>query len=142
MIWNENTLRELIGSLLWNTSEYLNIPLGRFAPIIFGWMIGSKGIEIKKEYRIPTIDEFIQGFEFEVRHDYKIQMLDLSGETKPETISESIVWAPSKVTWKATEWITEEKNGMKYHISPGVINFFEPFDVESFLEQGLIRVKL
>tara|TARA_R110002111_G_scaffold216472_1_gene279087 strand:- start:168 stop:323 length:156 start_codon:yes stop_codon:yes gene_type:complete len=40
--WKEETLKQFIGSLIWNTSERFKLPLGRFAPIIFGWMIGSK----------------------------------------------------------------------------------------------------
>lgn len=32
-----------IGSAIWNTSEALKIPLGKYAPIVFGWMIGQKG---------------------------------------------------------------------------------------------------
>lgn len=45
--WKENTLLQLIGSVIWNTSEYLKIPLGNLAPIVFGWMIGAKGKKIK-----------------------------------------------------------------------------------------------
>ena len=37
-----------VGTLIWNLSEASYLPpLGRFAPIIFGWMIGSKGKRIK-----------------------------------------------------------------------------------------------
>ena len=36
-------MKKRIGSLIWNTSEALNLPLGKLAPIVFGWMIGSKG---------------------------------------------------------------------------------------------------
>ena len=39
-----------IGKLIWNTSEYLRIPLGRFAPIVFGWMVGCKGKKVKTKY--------------------------------------------------------------------------------------------
>lgn len=41
------TIKKIIGSFIWNTSEDLHIPLGRFAPIVFGWMIGCKGKKIK-----------------------------------------------------------------------------------------------
>ena len=41
--WNEETLKQAIASIIWNTSENLKIPLGKYAPIVFGWMIGSKG---------------------------------------------------------------------------------------------------
>ncbi len=40
--WKEKTPLQAVGSLIWNTSEFLKIPLGRFAPIVFEWMIGSK----------------------------------------------------------------------------------------------------
>jgi len=41
-------LKMRVGTFIWNLSEagYLP-PLGRLAPIIFGWMIGSKGKRIK-----------------------------------------------------------------------------------------------
>ena len=32
-----------LGRLIWNFSECFNVSLGNFAPIVFGWMIGSKG---------------------------------------------------------------------------------------------------
>ena len=32
-----------VGRVIWNTSETLNIPLGKYAPKVFGWMIGVKG---------------------------------------------------------------------------------------------------
>lgn len=41
--WQEQTPKQFISSCIWNTSEHLKISLGKFAPIIFGWMIGSKG---------------------------------------------------------------------------------------------------
>lgn len=42
IFWNEETPLQFIASCIWNTSEYLEIPLGRFAPTVFGWMIGVK----------------------------------------------------------------------------------------------------
>ena len=33
---------------VWNASEFLHLPLGRFAPFAFGKMIGCKGVEVKK----------------------------------------------------------------------------------------------
>ena len=41
---------KFIGKFIWNFTEYFNIPLGKndkYAPIIFGLMIGSKGVKIK-----------------------------------------------------------------------------------------------
>ena len=40
--WNFKTPIRFIASYIWSTSEVLKIPLGRFAPFIFGLMIGSK----------------------------------------------------------------------------------------------------
>jgi len=98
---------------------------------------------ILMEYRTPLEEEFIQGFEFEVRNDYKFGFIDFSDEKKTmEVVSKSIIWTPCKVTWKKTEFTTVKKDGYTYHISPEVNNFFEPFDVKSYLEQGLIRVKI
>ena len=34
-------------ALVWNTSEFLHIGLGRFAPFVFERMIGSKGKRIE-----------------------------------------------------------------------------------------------
>mgnify|MGYP007042157031 CR=1 FL=1 len=45
--WKEKTLLQFIASIIWNTSESLKIPLGKFSPIIFGWIINSKGKKLK-----------------------------------------------------------------------------------------------
>ena len=37
----------LIFSMIWNFSEDFNIPLGRFAPYVFGKAIGAKKIKKK-----------------------------------------------------------------------------------------------
>ncbi len=37
---------QVIGGLIWSTSERLDVPLGQFAPIVFGWMIGSEGVKV------------------------------------------------------------------------------------------------
>lgn len=42
-LWKEETNLQFVASCIWNASEDLKIPLGAFAPIVFGWMIGSKG---------------------------------------------------------------------------------------------------
>jgi len=47
--WKENTPLQLIGSVIWNTSECLKIPVGNFAAIVFGWMIGSKGKKLNNK---------------------------------------------------------------------------------------------
>jgi hypothetical protein len=37
-------IKRFIGQTLWDISEYTGVSLGRFAPHIFGWMIGRKGV--------------------------------------------------------------------------------------------------
>ena len=37
----------IIGTIIWEISETTGIGLGRYAPIVFGWMIGSKGTKLK-----------------------------------------------------------------------------------------------
>ena len=45
--WKKETLLQFIGVYICNTSEYLKIPLGKYAPKVFGWMIGCKGKILK-----------------------------------------------------------------------------------------------
>lgn len=33
----------IIGKIIWELSELSGIGLGKYAPIVFGWMVGSKG---------------------------------------------------------------------------------------------------
>lgn len=40
--WKEKTLKQFIASLIWNISEALDIPLGRYAKIVFETMTGFK----------------------------------------------------------------------------------------------------
>ncbi|HXH70471.1 MAG TPA: hypothetical protein VNI60_09095 [Pyrinomonadaceae bacterium] len=35
-----------IATIIWNCSEFFGVGLGRFAPFVFGKMIGSKGKRI------------------------------------------------------------------------------------------------
>lgn len=40
--WSNKTPKKLFASCIWNFSEYTKIGLGKYAPIVLGWMIGSK----------------------------------------------------------------------------------------------------
>lgn len=42
-----NVIKRYIGSVVWQYCELKGINLGRLTPIMFGWMIGSKGKKIK-----------------------------------------------------------------------------------------------
>jgi hypothetical protein len=43
---SDKEIKSYIGLFLWETCETFKINAGRFAPIIFGWMVGSKGKRI------------------------------------------------------------------------------------------------
>ncbi len=42
IFWNFKTPLSLLASIIWNLSEFLNVSLGRFAPVIFNAMLGAK----------------------------------------------------------------------------------------------------
>lgn len=79
-----------------------------------------------EKYRTPTIEEFVQGFEFEVAQDISYGFLDMT-DNKSSEISSSRSWIPTTVTWKEDE-MSEIWD--------------KPFDEQSYLDQGLIRVKI
>lgn len=39
-------IKKFLGRIIWDTSGVLGISLGKAAPIILGWMIGSKGHKV------------------------------------------------------------------------------------------------
>lgn len=49
--WNIKTPKQLFASCIWNISELIKISLGKNAPIVFGWMIGSKNNKLKQYER-------------------------------------------------------------------------------------------
>lgn len=98
---------------------------------------------MENKYRTPKIEEFVQGFEFELRKDYKFIVLNFESN-KSEATQEYSEWVPCKVWWKMDEnaRITDTYDGYSVTITGLTNNFFKPFDEESFLKQGLIRVKI
>ena len=47
-IWKYRTPKQFLASCIWNLSEWSNIGLGRFAPVVFGAMMN---IKLKKDGR-------------------------------------------------------------------------------------------
>ena len=43
IIWNFKTPITLLASCVWNFCEYFHISIGKFAPILFGLVLGCKG---------------------------------------------------------------------------------------------------
>ena len=105
---------------------------------------------IMKKYRTPRLDEFIQGFEFEIAKDSKFCFINTT--VSPDENKAAIDkipyirhWFPMKVWWKhdPEERITEvDSEGNIWNISGKSVNFFKPFDEQSFIDQKLVRVKV
>lgn len=95
------------------------------------------------DYRTPKLEEFVQDFEFEVARDYGFAIMDLSSNESPK-FEKQRLWSPMKVWWKnkPEERIREEYNGIVCDVSGSMINFFKPFDEQSFINQELVRVKI
>lgn len=103
---------------------------------------------MEEGYRIPAIDEFIQGFEFEVV-DWTVPtgiffFNPKMGHLEHFKFQENKVWKPMQVTWMndPNADVIEKIGDFTIHTKGSVLNFFQPFDVESYLKQGLIRVKI
>lgn len=43
IFWNYDTPVTLLACLVWNTSEYFYMPLGKSAPYVFSLALGCKG---------------------------------------------------------------------------------------------------
>ena len=98
--------------------------------------------KVAEGYRIPTEDEFVQGFEFEVKQSGSFGVLRL-GDGKFSKIKDWEVWNKAEVWWmKESKFVTVKKNGYTVMYNQSMDNFFKPYDVGSFLEQGLLRVKI
>jgi hypothetical protein len=99
---------------------------------------------IDEGYRVPTEDEFVQGFKYEVKNEHSIVIMDLQKGGVSERSEPLYTWTEGEVFWKKEpKWVAvEAKNGHKITYDQAMDNFFEPFNVASFLEQGLLRTKI
>lgn len=94
------------------------------------------------KYRIPTEDEFVQGFRFQVKTTGRYEVIDI-GTGKVESGEDHHFWTDTSVWWKKEPgWITVKDSDYTFTYNQAMDNFFEPFNVKSFLEQRLIRVKV
>lgn len=95
-----------------------------------------------KEYRIPKLEEFVQGFEFELASDCGFCFLEPGHRlTFPEM---KRFWNKSKVTWMLppNEIITRKVGDKTWSAKGSTLNFFKPFNEQSLIDQGLVRVKI
>lgn len=100
---------------------------------------------VGRGYRVPKIEEFVQDFHFERRHSYSFGFIDFEkGGYKKMKSFES--WTPMQVWWKYPEdaMITSPLGDEGHTITQTgrSINFFKPFDEQSFIDQKLVRVKI
>lgn len=100
--------------------------------------------KVGRGYRVPKLEEFIQGFEFEQKHTYSFGFIDFENN-KFIKGKEFISWLPNKVWWKYPEddmITTELDNGHTLTQMGRSINFFKPFNEQLFIDQKLVRVKI
>ncbi len=104
---------------------------------------------MEQGYRVPKLEEFVQGFEFEVANIIGIMLLDFSGKQQDQIYPYKKIWSKSKVTWKgdSSEIITEkflDDSGQecKLMYKGAFRNLFQPFDEQSYIDQELVRVKI
>lgn len=99
---------------------------------------------MKENYRTPKIEEFIQGFEFEIAQDYRFGIIDLSENNKETSFEYKRFWSPMRVYWKhspSERVIEKDEEGNTFDFSGEFVNFFKPFDEQSLIDQKLVRVK-
>jgi len=98
--------------------------------------------QIGEGYRVPTIDEFVQDFEFEIAREMGMYIPTGEGKLKRVGVSHWH-WAPMKVTWKCDpdELYSEKDGEYTVHSRGSFRNFFKPINEEAFIKSGMVRVK-
>lgn len=103
----------------------------------------------ENKYRTPTIDEFIQDFEYELLIEESGRYVMYDYNTNEECYSKPWkfeYWCPKIVTWKAPEgFTTVECDGITYTIDNSIGNFLDGISEEVLQKQinaGKIRVKI
>lgn len=106
-------------------------------------------------YRIPIIDEFVQGFEFEYYDNtsYRMIMLDFSpgGKAKDLTPRKEVGWIKRIVNWKHSPdkriietFKDDDGNNCTLEYSGFTANWFNEMchrDIQKLIDDGRIRVK-
>ena len=98
---------------------------------------------MEEGYRVPRLEEFVQGFEFEVKHTSRYAIIDLT--TGESSFGEPYhFWTEGKVWWmKESKMVTtESEEGFKVTYNQAMDNFFKPFDEQGYIDQELVRVKI
>ena len=101
-------------------------------------------------YYIPTIDQFVAGFNFETleRISLSFAIWDFSNkEVSDEQKYEEDVWIPRICDWKynKTELIEIPYNEFTWYIMGKTLNDYSSFNdekIEKLIKEGKIRVKI
>lgn len=96
---------------------------------------------MEEGYRLPRIEEFVDGFEYQVKKTYRWMTLGAEQEVIP------VLETWEKGTWRVyddNKFYTETmSNGGTLTMSGRFMNFTAaPFVPESFIEQGIIRISI
>ena len=111
-----------------------------------------------KEYRIPKIEEFVQGFKYQIAQDIRMIIWSPSNGVTEES-PEKRIWHDREVYWMGEpkelhttkfKHFVETVYGIKEETSTLTVDgptydFFyrsAPYNIKSLLEQGLIRVEI
>ena len=94
------------------------------------------------KYRIPLLNEFVQGFKYELKKTYSFGFIE---NGRYEKSKEWNKWIEGEVWWMHPDdaIITSQMpNGGTLTMIGRFVNFGKPFNIESYLKQGLLRVKI
>ena len=97
-----------------------------------------------EKYRTPDISEFVQGFEYEMAHDYESGIIDLTGTNKYPKLHKSRIWKQCKVWWKEPDnniITTIDEDGNTFIRKAHLDNWFAPTNIEYLIKEKLVRVK-
>lgn len=100
---------------------------------------------VGKGYRVPKLEEFVQGFKFQKKNSYRFMLIDFAND-KTIKSKEYHDWVDCEVWWKHPEdaWITSPIGNEGHTITQkgSSINWFKPFDEQSYINQKIVRVKI
>ena len=100
-----------------------------------------------KKYKIPKLEDFYQGMKYQIAHDQQMVIWDAQKEVDVLNTEWDRLWLDREVYWmgETKESHTEKYGENTVTIDSGTYDFFyrsPPYNIESMLEQELIRVEV
>ena len=93
-------------------------------------------------YYIPTKEEFVQGFEFEVRTIKAGDIIAYYPNEDRKVYAEKDVWVKSKVWWHRElnkEFVEINFGDVSLKYKEIHIDLLPPFNIDTYLKNGMIR---